>query len=761
DFVGSSALNGGTYSDNDPTPTAAGNPHGTHVAGIAAARGNNGKGITGLAMHSRIMAIKCAPDNNTPSIIRGYDGIVYAADNGAHVINCSWGGGGYLESQKERIDYAMSQGTIVVAAAGNSGSERIHTPGAYPDVLCVANTNTTDRINPSSTYGPWVDVSAPGTNILSSVSVSPTAYQKFTGTSMASPMVAGLAALVKSVYPEYLPEQIYEQIRVTADPIDDMQGSQYRDKIGKGRINAYRALTERWPAVGLVDWMHSDSLYGNSDDYPDQGERLTIHMRWRNLLEPTSNAIITLSSNNPLVTIEQGSFTAGAIPTFGEVDNYDDPFIIVLADEYAPNDQVDLTFSVEDGEYSDQGGVFFIQQPSYRDHDINDIRLTLANAGNLGFDDFDGIRGSGFRYKESESVLFEGAFMLGAVINQWPGVVDGARSSSREQVDDFVGEQVYSIVTPGSIAEQQGYGRYEDLNAPLSYRLQSRVEQRSYAFTEQELRNMVFLRYDIMNISNNLHEHLHAGLFFDWDIGANAQTDIAMFNDSLKLAIAFDTTGRPRVPVYVGILPLNQDLDVTYWGINNRDRDDSLRIGIYNGFSKEEKWKALSLGVILPVSDITDISQVIAVGPHDLPSGDTLVAGFALIAGESVREITDAVPYAREVWARRLRPVDITSTHMPSHHPATLLLHSAAPQPLSAGQSLLVDVGIARATDVRFDLYDLRGRFIARLSETSLSAGRWQLSLHVPSVAAGTYILHMHDGQSVSAPRFLPITVLK
>lgn len=744
DLVGTSALSGGTYHDGDPSPTTRGHPHGTHVAGIAAARGNNGKGIAGLAMTCRIMAIKCAPDTYSPSIVRGYDGIVYAADNGADVINCSWGGPGYLESQKERIDYAIAKGAIVVAAAGNSGSERVHTPGAYPNVLCVANTDAADKVNPSSTYGPWVDVSAPGTDILSSVITTPSTYQKFTGTSMASPLVAGLAGLVRSVFPQYSAEQVFEQIRVTSDPIDELQYSRLRGKIGRGRINAFRALTEQSPAVRLIDWSWSDAEFGNGDGIADQGEKITVRMRWKNMLEPTANATITLAVENGGHVVEQGTFVAGVIPTMGEVGNEAAPFVVQLADTYTPNEQVDLLYTLTDGEYSDQGGVFFITQPSYRDHDINDIRMTLTNDGNLGFDDMDGVLGSGFRYKGSESVMFEGAFMLGAVVNQLPFVVDVARSSASEQVGDFDGEQLYRIVTPGPVAPQQGYGHFEDSNAPLSYRVQTDVTQRSYAFTDEETRNIVFLRYDIANVSTNLQERLHAGLFFDWDISTNSQSDIALYNDSLKLAICLDTTGVPRIPVVVGVLPLGTETGVTYWGINNRDIDDSLRIGIYNGFSKAEKWKALSQGVILPRSDVTDVSQVISSGPVDLPSGDTLVLGFALIAGETIRQVTDAVPHAREVWTRVLRPIDITSAASPPSASSPRIL-SVSPQPLRAGQPLRLDFDNPSAGTVKLDLCDIAGRFLVRLSDSELASGVHTLRVRLPRLAAGSYLLRLQE----------------
>lgn len=744
DFVGPSLVMGGTYYDNNPDPTRLGHPHGTHVAGIAAGVGDNSKGIAGLAYQCRIMAIKCGSDRYAPSILRGYDGIVYAADNGADVINCSWGGGGYLQSQKERIDYAIAKGAIVVAAAGNSGTETVGTPGAYPNVLSVANTDANDKVASSSTYGSWVDVSAPGSGILSCVINNDAAYQSFSGTSMASPYVAGLAALVKSHRPAFTPEQIFEQIRVTCDPIDALQNRRYHRKIGSGRINAYRALTESSPALRLVDWSFSDATYGNGDGIPDQGETLEIIMRWQNLLDATQNAVITLSTENARVRITDSVFVAGSVPTFGEVTNASQPFLLTIEDSYAPNNQVNLFFTIVDGAYNDYGGVFFIQQPTYRDHDINDIRVTVTNDGNIGFDDLSGITGSGFSYKGRENVLFEGAMILGAEVNMTPLVVDVARTGANSQLDDFAGEGLFHIRTPGHIAEQEGTGKFGDLNAPLSYRLQTEVTLHSFAFTRPEAANMVFLRYTIHNSSSNTHDNFHAGLFFDWDVSANSQTDVALYNDSLKLAMTYDSTGYPRVPVAVGSVLLTPELGTTYWGINNRDNDEDTRIGIYNGFSKEEKWKALSTGIVQPMAGITDVSQVLSAGPVTLEPGDSLIVGFALIAADTPQEVMASVPHSLALWDTINRRFDATDIIEVPNLPRALTLHAIAPHPVRiSGATATLDFSAAAPGRCIAALYDLQGRRIATLFDQWRPGGRQTFPVFLPVLTPGIYMLEM------------------
>jgi serine protease len=758
DFVGPTGLSGGTYYDNDPSPTSTGNAHGTHVAGIAAATGDNGKGIVGLAFKCRIMPIKCAPDRYTTTITRGYDGIIYAADNGAHVINCSWGGSGYLLSQAERVAYAISKGAVVIAAAGNSGTETVNTPAAYPNVLSVANVGQGDKVHASSTFGAWVDVSAPGVDIVSCVSMSNFGYASYTGTSMASPYVAGLAGLVRSVFPDFTPEQVREQIRVTADTIDHLQNRWLRKKIGRGRINALRALTEEWPGVRLIEWSWSDAEYGNGNGIPEAGERLTVRMRWKNYLAPTSNAVIRLSSTNSRVTIEQGEFFAGRMETMGEISNDAAPFVLALEDVYAPNDNVDLVYTVEDGEYTDNGGVFFIQQPSYRDHDINDIQVTITSDGNIGYDDLSGVTGTGFRYKGNESVLFEGAFLVGGIVNKTPLVVDVARSTAQNQLRDLTAEYLYNIATPGGRSDQQGEGMFEDLGVSLANRLQTRVRLESFAYDKPGLSNIIFLKYFVHNISSNVQERLHAGLFFDWDIGANAQTDIAMFVDSLSMAISWDSTGTPRTRTHIGVLPLAGEYPVTYWGINNRDSDDSLRIGIYNGFTKAEKWKALSTGIIQPVTQITDVSFTIANSLGDVQPGDSVLIGFALIAGESVAEVIGSVPAARRMWDTLSMAYDPTHVGMAVHPGERSFTMQLMPNSITSSEgqvSLAFDA--SRSMSLQLRIHDVLGRMRSDLGRIDLFPGRSLRSIDVSSLPAGSYFLRAvgSDGQQVRPLRVL------
>ena len=212
--------------------------HGTHVAGIAAARTGNGTGISGGCPGCEILVAKTMQGRI------GYDsdvaeGIIWAANNGADVINLSLTGPDTSEVLRNAVSYAWNEGAVVVAASGNSGDGTVQYPAAYSDAIAVAATNRSDDRASFSTAGDWVDVSAPGVGILSTL---PGGYGYLDGTSMATPHVAALAALL--VGEGFSKQEVRD--RIVSSTVD--LGAPGRDPyFGTGRTDAARAL--RVPAT--------------------------------------------------------------------------------------------------------------------------------------------------------------------------------------------------------------------------------------------------------------------------------------------------------------------------------------------------------------------------------------------------------------------------------------------------------------------------------------------------------------------------------
>ncbi len=221
--------------------------HGTHVAGIAAAGTGNGIGIAGVAWNCRILPVKVVDENGDGYYSWIIDGILWAADQGADVINISLGGDVPDPFLEDACAYAFDRGAVVVAASGNDAGPVLY-PAAYDDhVLAVGASDFNDAVTSFSNRGPEVDVVAPGAWILST---SPRWYSWpgdppylfASGTSAAAPHVAGLAALIRSLKPGLTPEEIMWIIRYTADDINGASAPGRDDAAGYGRINMRRAL---------------------------------------------------------------------------------------------------------------------------------------------------------------------------------------------------------------------------------------------------------------------------------------------------------------------------------------------------------------------------------------------------------------------------------------------------------------------------------------------------------------------------------------
>lgn len=177
------------------------NGHGTHIAGVAAAVTDNGVGVAGVGRASSLMVGKVLNDAGKGYYSWWICGITWAADNGAKVINLSLGGPSASQALKSAVDYAWNRGVVVVAAAGNGGKTTAFYPAYYANTIAVASTNSADALSGFSNRGAWVDIAAPGEGIYSTLPTSTSAhgaknYGTLSGTSMATPHVAGLAALI-------------------------------------------------------------------------------------------------------------------------------------------------------------------------------------------------------------------------------------------------------------------------------------------------------------------------------------------------------------------------------------------------------------------------------------------------------------------------------------------------------------------------------------------------------------------------------------
>jgi len=296
--------------DNDPTrqPVSLGNPwHGTAAAGIASAVSDNQIGIAGASWNALLMHINAShPIGIGVDIKYGYEGILYAAMNGADIINTSWGGI-VLEDMLTRfldqsLNLATDMGSLIIASAGNldANNDYLHSyPAYHPRVLSVGATEKeTRRRADFSNYGKLIDVFAPGESIWST-GIDNT-YIRVTGTSFAAPLVAGLAALVKTKFPDMTPDALREKIRHSAESMD-LENPGFHGKLGRGFVNGLAAVLETdIPAIRLKQWSWTD----DGDQIISPGDGVTVKGVFINHLADAEQFMVGLVEDEPYSFLE-------------------------------------------------------------------------------------------------------------------------------------------------------------------------------------------------------------------------------------------------------------------------------------------------------------------------------------------------------------------------------------------------------------------------------------------------------------------------
>ncbi|GAA4005039.1 hypothetical protein GCM10022408_16050 [Hymenobacter fastidiosus] len=621
--------------------------HGILVTGAAVAEPDNGKGLAGVGFKCKYLPLKIYP-NTATGRFAGFEAIVYAADHGCQVINVSWGGpGNRSQFEQDVITYAVvNRNAVVVAAAGNTNAELDFYPASYDHVVSVAALNRNDVKSGPATYSTRVSVSAPGENILTILGNNDSDYYPVNGSSFAAPLVAGAAALVRTQFPNFTADQVAAQLRQTADDIYSLPGNaNLRGKLGTGRLNVNRAvrLTDRREArVVQTTFSPNRRIY-----LPGDMVRLTAEVE--NLLQPITNLTLTVTSLSPHVTVLDGTFSIGSLATLARVSNLATPFRVAVALAVPINTRAVLRYrcTADNGYQTDQLLTLTLN-PDYVVLDANDLHLTLASRGNLGYDGLGSDLGESVTYKGSPGLLYEGGLMV---------ATSPARVSDRIRNEKNVADRNFYALSQAALlrqplrATQEAAGLFQDSLPGLTKNrtVGIRVRQRAYAWKEAPHRDYVIVEYQLRNMTADTLKPLYAGLFMDWDIAPDANRNAAEWDSTRALGYAYT----PAAPtVYAGVKLLAGGTPACYSINNNAPASTAVSLG--NGFSAAEKFLTLSNKARQHTAGIpgsTDVSQVVGAACARLAPGDSVVVAFAVLGGATLPALQAAADAAQSRYA--------------------------------------------------------------------------------------------------------------
>ena len=349
---------------NDPAPMSAA-VHGTHTSGIVGAVTDNGIGIAGAAWNAEIMYINAACPNSTIDLCYGFEGIMYAAANGADIINASWNIQKFFVEPAtfydQSLELATDMGALVVSSAGNQAISldlfRSY-PASHPRVLSVGATEKeTRRRAHFSNYGRMVDVFAPGESIRTTGTQN--TYEFIEGTSFATPLVSGIAALVKTKHPDWTPDRIREHIRLTSENMD-VENPSYTGELGRGFVNALTAVQKNdlfLPSLRIKRWTWVDDDE-NHEIFP--GDEVTIETVLTNHLSDANQLQVELvpADSYPFLDWITREKEVGELVS---KDSVRLEFSFRLAQDSPSNQIVRLFLQIHEGDFTDQTGMILIQ----------------------------------------------------------------------------------------------------------------------------------------------------------------------------------------------------------------------------------------------------------------------------------------------------------------------------------------------------------------------------------------------------------------
>jgi subtilisin family serine protease len=744
--------------DNNPTIMGNNNNHGSHVSGCAAAATNNGVGVAGIGFNCKLLPVKCAADNDTRGtggegyIITGYEGITYAADHGAKIINCSWGGTGGGSYGQTIIDYAtINKNCLVVASAGNSNLDEQNFPASFNYVLSVAATNSSNDGKASfSTYNYDVDISTPGNGIYETIYNN--SYNSLSGTSMSSPITAGGAGLVQSKFNYTNALQIGQRLKQTSDNHyvsgpnitgAPNSGAAFQNRLGKGRMNLQRALTD--PSAPSVIFANQQ-IVDHNDNAIVIGDSLFITGDFTNYLDPTSNltASITAVVGGSYVTSIDNTTTLGVINTLTTANNNLDPFKFKINAGTPQNASITFQVTLTDGTYSDKYFFTVIVNVDYINIAINDVATTITSKGKIGYNADGQLKGLGFKYLGTD-LLYEASLMIGSSSTSVSDAMRGSTSTASDV--DFQSVVVANKVVPGTFSEFDVHGRFNDVPASPTQNLL--VSHNAYAWTTVGNRKYVIVEYIMKNNGATTLSNLYAGICADWDIDASTASQNKSDYDAVtKMGYVYSTATGGK---FAGIklltstaAPVCYNIDNTAGGGGGVDITDAT-----DYFSSADKYTSLSTNRYqagLTGAAGGDVVGVMSSGPFTIIAGDSAKVAFALIAGDDLNDIKHSADSAQTHYNGNIT----TGLSSKSIGDINLMVY-----PNPAGNDLNFVFNADKSSDLEITISNTLGQTVKQIEIKNIAIGYNSINADVTTLPSGTYFYRINTGQKTSVGKVI------
>ncbi len=517
--------------DNDPTADADG--HGVLVTGVAAAKTDNGIGMAGMGFNSRFLPVNIM-ESSTRFLINEYEGVIYAADHGCKIINLSWGGIDYYSAfAQDVINYAvLEKDAVVVAAGGNKDGEYNYYPASYDHVLSVGPVNVNDEKPFWGSYSYHIDLTAPAHQVFSTKNDG--AYGRDSGTSYASPLVAGTAALVRARFPQMNALQVMEQIRVTSDDVYAVGNNMnYYGMLGHGRLNMYRALTDTvTPSVRIKKYDYQAPF----KPYIFAGDTVTFSFELINYLRKVDGLAVTVSNPSGNVTIlSGGNYAVGALGELETYDTYEEPVIFVVGENEAPGERLLFRLDMTGNGYTDFEYIQLFITPEYLDISDSVLTATISGSGEIGY--------TGPSFGHGNGITFNGK-----TIASHAGLII---STDSVRVPDNVVNDFINFTKSTDFEVETRIALYDNSTADADVRavfspydtlpdaLRIRIEQKTLAWQHSGDNGFLLFEYRLINTGDTALSGLNAGMYTDWDVG-DYQTNYADWDSLMNLGYIFD-----------------------------------------------------------------------------------------------------------------------------------------------------------------------------------------------------------------------------